>query len=449
MMTETTPRKFTAVQWMVLVAAFLGWMFDGLEQGLIPITAPAVLRDFMPQATDAVIAQTISYLTACFLAGAAIGGVLFGYLGDRFGRVRTMAATILAYSLFMGCGYFATSPFQLGVYQFLAALGMGGEWALGVALIMECWPERLRPMLAGVIGAASNFGFLLIAVIGVLHPIRPDSWRWIMLAGAAPAVLACGVLAFIPESQRWKDAVRAGGSRPIREIFTTHLLWRVLLATAFASVALIGTWAAVSSLLPKWANDLAGREHPEFKALVQCLAAIGAILGCVTAPSWAERSAAGPPTSACACSRWWSVRFSFASSTWKPGSRKRGVPAVLFPGRPDDGRLLRLAPPVSARAVSHPRAGHGPRAQLQLWPGFRPGWRVGHEPSPATLWRQGRSQRHPERLRHHHADLPGGHGADLAGPRNQGQAAAGMKPRRLPAGKCRASIIPMHTSPKR
>jgi MFS family permease len=269
---------------MVLVAAFLGWMFDGLEQGLIPITAPAALRDFMPSASDAKVAQMISYLTAAFLAGAAIGGVLFGWLGDRFGRVRTMAVTILAYSLFMGCGYFASSPFQLGLFQFLAALGMGGEWALGVALIMECWPERLRPMLAGVIGAAANFGFLLIALIGVLHPIRHDSWRWVMLAGAAPAVLACLVLAFIPESQRWKDAVRAGGSRPMREIFTTHLFWRVLLATAFASVALIGTWAAVASLLPNWANDLAGGQHPKFKAVVQCLTATGAILGCVTAP---------------------------------------------------------------------------------------------------------------------------------------------------------------------
>jgi MFS family permease len=104
------------------------------------------------------------------------------------------------------------------------------------------------------------------------------------LAGSSPALLAFAVLIFLPESQRWKDSVRAGAGKPMREIFTTKLFWRTLMATAFASVALIGTWGAVSSFLPTWADHMVGRDFPRIKAVVQCLAASGAILGCLIAP---------------------------------------------------------------------------------------------------------------------------------------------------------------------
>ena len=132
-------------QWLVLAAAMLGWMFDGLEMGLFPIAARPALQDLLAITDDRLIGQWNSYLVALFLGGAACGGLLFGWLGDRMGRVRTMALSILAYSFFTGCCYFAAAPWQLGVLRFFAALGMGGEWALGVALVMECWPERLRP----------------------------------------------------------------------------------------------------------------------------------------------------------------------------------------------------------------------------------------------------------------------------------------------------------------
>lgn len=271
-------------QWYVLAAAFLGWMFDGLEMGLFPIAARPALRDLLGAgATEAQIGAWISYLVASFLGGAALGGLIFGWMGDRLGRVRTMAITILAYSFFTGCCYFATAPWQLGAFRFLAALGMGGEWSLGVALVMECWPERLRPLLAGVIGAASNVGFLLIAVVGVFFKVTPESWRWIMLAGAGPALLAFLVLFFLPESERWKESMKTAVSNPLREILTTRLLVPTLLATAFASVALIGTWGAISQFLPTWTDELAGHD-PHAKAVVQIVISIGAIIGCLIAP---------------------------------------------------------------------------------------------------------------------------------------------------------------------
>ncbi len=289
----TTPQNkpLNRAQWMVLFAALLGWMFDGLEMGLFPIAARPALMDLMKISSgtpvpggEAVVAVWISYLTALFLVGAACGGVLFGWLGDKVGRVRSMAMSILAYSFFTGCCYFAVQPWQLGICRFASALGMGGEWALGVALVMESWPERLRPTLAGVIGAAGNAGYLLIALLAMNYKVTPQSWRWTMLACALPALLAFFIIGLIPESERWKQSMKQGGSKPFREIFGPKLLRPTLLATAFATIALIGTWAAVTGFLPSWVDQLAGPKDPYAKGKVQFVVSIGAIIGCYFAP---------------------------------------------------------------------------------------------------------------------------------------------------------------------
>ena len=236
---------------------------------------------------EADIGQWLAYLTAWFLLGAACGGLLFGWLGDRIGRVRSMAVSILAYSIFTGACYFAAQPWQLAGLRFAAALGMGGEWALGVALVVECWPERLRPILAGVIGAAGNLGYLLIALIVARFPVTPAHWRWTMLICTAPALLAFFVLAFLPESPRWRQSVRESAARPLREIFTTRLIRPTLLAIGLASVALIGTWGSVQAFLPSWADKMGTSLSPpnQFaKGATGAAVAIGAILGCLVAP---------------------------------------------------------------------------------------------------------------------------------------------------------------------
>lgn len=278
-------------QWMVLIAAFLGWMFDGVEMGLFPIAARPAVTDLMHMTTpdDQVIGKWVGYLTALFLLGAAVGGFVFGWMGDKIGRVRSMTLSILAYSGFTGLCYFAAEPWQLGVYRFLAALGMGGEWALGVALVMECWPEKYRPILAGVIGAAANVGFLLISLVGMSIAVTPDDWRWIMLAGAAPGILAFFVIMFVPESKRWQQSVKKAVVSPVREIFTPPLLKPTLLAIVFCSVALIGTWGAVSGFLPTWADQIAGKDNPHAKATVQLAISIGCIIGCVVGPLVSNR----------------------------------------------------------------------------------------------------------------------------------------------------------------
>lgn len=281
-MTET--KSLTRGQWYALAAALLGWMFDGVEMGLTPIVARPALRDLLQTTNDGDVGKWLGPIMACFLLGAAGGGVAFGWLGDKLGRVRAMVLSILTYSLFMGGGYFATQPWHIGLFLFISALGMGGQWSLGVSLIMECWPERHRPKLAGVMGASSNVGFLMIAVVGTLFPPTPESWRWFMLVGASPAVLALFIVSKVPESERWKAAVQGKKGNPLREIFTPPLLTKTLLAIAFASIPLIGTWAAISGWIPPWADKLAGDSMPHAKGITQVALSIGAIIGCVVAP---------------------------------------------------------------------------------------------------------------------------------------------------------------------
>jgi MFS family permease len=268
---------------MVLIAAFLGWMFDGLEQGVFPLVARPALQDLLGVTADKDIGPWMGYITALFLVGAAVGGLTFGWLGDRIGRVRAMILSILAYSLFTGCCYFAQTTWQFGIFRFLAAVGMGGEWSLGVALVMECWPEKHRPLLSGAIGAAANIGFGLLGVLGMFFHVTRDSWRWVMLAGAAPALLAIFIAFFVPESDRWKKSVTGTPVRPLREIFSPGLIKTTLLGILFASVALIGTWGSVQ-WLPAWADKLTNGEVGSAKGLTQSLSAVGAVVGCLIGP---------------------------------------------------------------------------------------------------------------------------------------------------------------------
>jgi MFS family permease len=275
--------KLTSGQWMVLIAAFLGWLFDGFELGLFPVVARPALLSLLGSGGDVAVGPWNARITACFLLGAAAGGFVFGWLGDRIGRVRALSASILTYSLFTGFSYFAQQPWHLGVLRFVGALGMGGEWSLGVALVMECWPEKWRPALAGAIGAAANVGFLLTGVVARVHPVTQESWRWMFLVGAAPALLVFFIMLCVPESERWKQAVRKEAAHPVMEIFSPGLLKHTLLAIAFASVALIGTWGSVQ-WLPLWADQMAGSGNPAAKADTQMVQGIGAIVGCFIAP---------------------------------------------------------------------------------------------------------------------------------------------------------------------
>ena len=159
---------------------------------------------------------------------------------------------------------------------------MGGEWSLGIALVMEVWPAKHRPLMAGVIGAAANVGFALIAVITIFFKVTIDSWRWVALIGAAPALLTFIVRLFVPESEKWQAAVKSDTVKtdPLKEIFGPKLWKTTLIATALSSVALIGTWGSVQ-WLPLWADKMAGAADPTAKGWTGMTSGIGAVIGCL------------------------------------------------------------------------------------------------------------------------------------------------------------------------
>ena len=276
---------------LVLLAAFLGWMFDGLEMGIFPqIARPALQNLLGPKHLSAIdLKDAIKFwnvvIDALFLFGAAFGGLAFGWLGDKIGRVKAMSMSILVYSAFTGLLYFVQSPMQIAALRFTAAIGMGGEWALGVALVMEVWDAKHRPMLAGLIGAASNVGFVLVGVIGVFFPVTQTSWRWVVLAGAAPAAITFLIQIFVPESHKWQEAQKKAPSKPLTELFSNPKLTRTaLLAICFASVALLGTWGAVQKI-PSWVDlEVKNVPGPQAKAYAQITSGVGAFFGCLLAP---------------------------------------------------------------------------------------------------------------------------------------------------------------------
>jgi len=301
-------------QIMALVAAFLGWMFDGLEMGLFPLVARPALLELMGESAKGDIGVWMGWITAGFLVGAALGGLLFGWLGDRVGRVRAMIWSVLTYAIFSGLCGFSETPLQLAILRFIAALGMGGEWSLGVALVMEVWPSKSRPLLAGLIGAASNVGFLVIALVGLvlaqfidgtadllrssgmseawvtkLIGADQSGWRLLMFVGAAPALLTILVRLFVPESKLWQHAAANAPQARVRDIFKPGVRHKTILGTCLGGMALIGTWASIQWVTP-WANKLAQGTEQELTAAstMQISLAIGAIIGTMLAAIFAE-----------------------------------------------------------------------------------------------------------------------------------------------------------------
>ncbi len=214
---------------MALIAALLGWMFDGAEMGVFSMVGNSAVKELLgPEHADKT-GSWFGIIIATFLVGAATGGVVFGWLGDRIGRVRAMSLSVLVYALFTGFCGFATSVEQLAALRFIASLGMGGEWSLGVALVMEVWPNRSRALMAGLIGAAANAGYLLVGFVGLILDallkeqipgwlsslglgqasidilVREKGWRLMMMLGTTPALLTFLFRIFVPESEKWLD----------------------------------------------------------------------------------------------------------------------------------------------------------------------------------------------------------------------------------------------------
>src|SRR5690242_18935153 len=170
---------------LALLAALLGWMFDGMEMGLFPLVGKDALRELLKSnATQATVDLWYGVILASFLVGAATGGVVFGWLGDKIGRVRVLTVSILMYSLCSGLSAASNSAELLALLRFFGALGRCGECTRGAALVMGVWPNASRPRLAGWIGAFGNFAYIICGALGLpFNRYRGDLYLWQLTAG--------------------------------------------------------------------------------------------------------------------------------------------------------------------------------------------------------------------------------------------------------------------------
>src|SRR6185295_3558282 len=204
-----TLRDLTSAQKKSGIAAWLGWLFDGLDMHLYTLVAAPFVMELLGAASpaDAAVREKSSWIQAAFLTGWALGGGLFGRLGDRLGRSRALSLTILTYAVFTGLSYAAHAWWQLLIFRFLAALGIGGEWAVGSSLLSETWPKRWRPWIAAVLQTGVNIGVLLACVsVFALSSINGYQERWVFLVGILPALLVFWIRKNVPEPEEWSRA---------------------------------------------------------------------------------------------------------------------------------------------------------------------------------------------------------------------------------------------------
>lgn len=260
-------RELDRYQWFVFLVASLGWLFDTMDQQLFNLARkPAVTELLGATAGDPSAAEGVSYysgLTTCiFMLGWATGGIFFGVLGDKIGRAKTMMLTILSYSAFTGLSALSTGVWDFAAYRFLTGLGVGGQFAVGVALVAEVMSDRARPHALGWLQALSAVGNMLAAVVGIglgkmqEAGVVASSWRAMFLVGLLPSLLAIPVFLKLREPDRWKAAVSkeeaeeaAGGPEPprklgsISELFTDPR-WRrnTIVGMVLAFSGVVGLW---------------------------------------------------------------------------------------------------------------------------------------------------------------------------------------------------------------
>jgi len=248
--------ELTRYHWFVLVVCTLGWLFDCLDQQLFALARKPAVAELLGVAEAApAVAEYSGYSTSILLIGWATGGIFFGIMGDRIGRARTMVWTILVYSVFTGlCGISQTvSDFIF--YRFMTGLGVGGQFAVGVALVAEVMPDRARPRALGLLQAVATVGNISAAFIamgfGQLEEagILPHSaWRWMFAVGILPALLAIVVMRRLKEPDRWQKAKAESKAThhktgSLAELFGDRR-WRnrAIMGMLLASAGVIGLW---------------------------------------------------------------------------------------------------------------------------------------------------------------------------------------------------------------
>jgi len=200
------PNRISKQQWRSGIAAWLGWTFDGLDMHLYTLVATPFVAHLIGAAstTDSKVPWYSSIIQGGFLLGWALGGAFFGRIGDRLGRSRALCLTVLTYAGFTGLSFFAQTWWHLLIFRFLAALGIGGEWAVGASLLAETWPHKWRPWIAAVLQSGVNIGILAACLAGYMFAALPPNY--LFLVGILPAILVLWIRRSVPEPEEWQRA---------------------------------------------------------------------------------------------------------------------------------------------------------------------------------------------------------------------------------------------------
>jgi MFS family permease len=239
-------RDLSSEQWKGGIAAWLGWLFDGLDMHLYTLVAlPFVALLLGVPEKDPSVGTYSAIIQAAFLVGWALGGGFFGRLGDSLGRSRALVLTILTYALFTGLSFFAQTWWHLLICRFLAALGIGGEWAVGAALLSETWPKHWRPWIAAVLQTAVNCGIVLASLAAYLMAALPH--RTVFLVGILPALVTLWIRRAVPETETWQAAKQAQDhAEPgVLDLFRGDVRRITLLTIVVCALSLSAHWAFV------------------------------------------------------------------------------------------------------------------------------------------------------------------------------------------------------------
>jgi MFS family permease len=255
-------KDLTRYQWFVFVVASLGWLFDTMDQQLFNLARKPAVTELLAAGstsppTSGVVAENAGFATMIFMIGWALGGIFFGILGDRIGRAKTMMLTVLCYSAFTGLSALSKGVLDFAVFRFLTGLGVGGQFAVGVALVAEVMSDHARPFALGLLQALSAVGNMMAAVVSIILGKLEEAgtigsaWRAMFLVGLAPAVLAIPIFLRLKEPERWKAAARdeeIAGSRKYKLGSLAELFgdprWRknTIVGMVLAFSGVVGLW---------------------------------------------------------------------------------------------------------------------------------------------------------------------------------------------------------------
>jgi len=250
-------------QWWVFIVGAMAWLFDCMDQRLFTMVRTPALSQLLGLAkTTDKVDDYATYATAATMIGWAVGGLFFGIVGDRWGRVKTLSASILVYSLFTGLCGLATTGWDFCLYRFLMGGGIGGAFAASATLIAETMPDHSRSTCMGLFSALSVLGNMLGLAIGsrvfdpgklyfagLLGSSGIDGWRLAFFVGALPALLVVLVLQSLRESERWQQARMTASENLERQLGDMGSLFRdprwrrnTIVAVCMATAGIFGVW---------------------------------------------------------------------------------------------------------------------------------------------------------------------------------------------------------------